>query len=499
VNILKNFFIAVTFMLIAFIAFSGCTAECGDGTCNRLLESETTCPQDCDPDYEPPINGNNGDTNADNGNQDNGNNGDTNADNGNGDNGNNVGLEQKIRECKGKQTNILRDQCLVELASETNKKEVCGELEFFSKDSCYKDVAIANDDELVCGFIDGRGFKDDCYYQIAVSEPYKKVCELISNENTQSRNNCFDFVAKQMRDAEYCTRITMQSSRDECIMEIAALEGDSRLCDIVSGSFYGDGTYRRDNCYISISGSEPEVCEKLIAKDRAEACYYASAIDSLDTSICEKLSSDENKMACYDYIGRNKPSISACELIADKEMREDCVNHIAINNPSEELCERISDFELKKECRYGLAVENLDFSACSRVGNLSEVSSCQYDVATMLLDLELCSKIQGSKKHECVIFIAKQNLDSEICETITIGYYYAKCYSSIAFEIGQISICDQIQKNRFFDLEQSTKDQCRFNFALENQNPEYCEEISNSSFENKCVGCIENFDFSCST
>ncbi len=91
-----------------------------------------------------------------------------------------------VRDCDGHPPD-----CLIMLAHKTKNASVCEEMLFNIdsglKDRCYKNVALATSDSLICKLIKNSGDRADCYSSNAFSTGNASVCDNIESAYEQSR------------------------------------------------------------------------------------------------------------------------------------------------------------------------------------------------------------------------------------------------------------------------------------------------------------------------
>ena len=98
------------------------------------------------------------------------------------------------------------DQCLLNLARETNETRFCSEISDESlrvqcsmskvgfsqcdrltdpsqKDACYYGVAVGSEDPADCAMITGASLRDNCYYQIAQKKKDEAICDSIQSNS----------------------------------------------------------------------------------------------------------------------------------------------------------------------------------------------------------------------------------------------------------------------------------------------------------------------------
>ncbi len=78
--------------------------------------------------------------------------------------------------------------CIAEMAEKTGNEVLCGRLFYINAGVCYLKVAVAKENESICGPIEYPAQKDSCYYKVAVAKNDPEICEKIGN--IPRRENC---------------------------------------------------------------------------------------------------------------------------------------------------------------------------------------------------------------------------------------------------------------------------------------------------------------------
>jgi len=107
-----------------------------------------------------------------------------------------------------------------------------------NRNSCYRDIALAKDNETFCENISietTKWPKTYCYIQIAEKRNEDIVCEGLLDEG--ERNICYERFARDQINKNSCRKITYLETRDSCYVWFALTQRDSSICEEVEDSF----------------------------------------------------------------------------------------------------------------------------------------------------------------------------------------------------------------------------------------------------------------------
>lgn len=397
-----------------------------------------------------------------------------------------VSLEDLIGKCLEK-GGVDADNCLVALGKEKKEAKVCERITTISKDKCYYEIAIAMPDYHACYEIYEEGRKNLCFKIAGVAMGKESACIAISD--TVIKDDCYDSLAYDKRDPKLCNKISDISTADACVYDVAQLTGDAGTCAYVSGAI-SNGKYLRDSCYLGVAPSDASTCGRLIDEVRKQACY-------VNLAKCDDIISDGNRMKCYDDSARANSSYEMCLNIPEKgykEMREACIDDTVAANPSKDGCVLTSTPDREYACYKSIGISLSDIEICNLIVNDRAIrDDCVLGIAEKTNNAELCKEIvknDFSKRNYCYARFAVANLKLELCEGITSGANYIKCYSDIAIGKGEPDICATITKE-FWTLVHSSKSECYYRYAVGTLDADICDKITDSNFSGQCRNELE--------
>lgn len=110
------------------------------------------------------------------------------------------------------------------------------------------------------------------------------------------------------------------------------------------------------------------------------------------------------------------------------------------------------------------------------------IGSNQYDSETQK-KLSECDKNDPFWKDTCYSFVAQEKNDLSICDKIATHPTRPLCYVSIAINLKDPTICKKLQN-------QVEKDFCFHDFAVKLNKPEICNDIINQNTADSCQDLI---------
>lgn len=134
----------------------------------------------------------------------------------------------------------------------------------------------------------------------AVSGRQAEACEKI--EDAETRDGCYDAIAREMKDEQICGRISDGEARDECagavIYSKAKLSADISLCVKISSSRWQNSCFN----YIFESRGTIDYCRTV--PDREAQCIVIvasrDAVSAGEPALCRDIVSDEERSACEE-------------------------------------------------------------------------------------------------------------------------------------------------------------------------------------------------------
>tara|TARA_Y100000031_G_scaffold96157_1_gene105603 strand:- start:37 stop:483 length:447 start_codon:yes stop_codon:yes gene_type:complete len=118
------------------------------------------------------------------------------------------------------------------LAVQTRNAEQCREIEArFPRQRCIALIARAFDDSSICDDIPTKLELNWC--KALANEECTEPCTSLTVEWAQDL--CLYHCAQARADADVCTLIAINSTRDACVLDLATTIGNDELCDSLAG------------------------------------------------------------------------------------------------------------------------------------------------------------------------------------------------------------------------------------------------------------------------
>jgi hypothetical protein len=409
----------------------------------------------------------------------------------------NAGSEETdiFSECRKETSELKKDICFKETAIANNNEKGCEELVTLSKDDCFYQIALSKGDDSICLKISDVSKKNDCIQLIALNNESIENCLKISvDENLEERDSCLlNIGTEQLSDAA-CEYIENLQVRDSCFKEVAVGLTNYALCKKIS-TFRTQSGFIRDECLSSILSSlkDENICPNFLDKDLKENCFKEVALEKEDLNVCRKISEIEKIDECIKAIAEKVLDKTICDEISTESIRQECITFISENLVlSVEECLEITSFNERNTCLYNSGIANLDASACSEIGDRDLKNNCFYNIAIDLNSSELCENIKYnaySLIDDCYSTIALNLLDTSLCEKIPRRTPYVECYSDIAIKVTQKEVCEQCNQI-FYPQDYITQDSCYYNYGTALSDEEACNSILNEDLRQQCLNSI---------
>lgn len=140
---------------------------------------------------------------------------------------------QNTNLCKEFLEEKLKENCLRNIALDTNNAEICKKIFDFD---CADAIAFRTKNPDDCGW-------GGCAKAIALSTNNPDFCEKDRWET--ERDKCFQEFGRRTQNVDFCKKIENSYWRTDCIIDIAVNKNDRSLCDLLQPYPYG----QREECY----------------------------------------------------------------------------------------------------------------------------------------------------------------------------------------------------------------------------------------------------------
>jgi len=148
----------------------------------------------------------------------------------------------------------LFEKCVTIIAVKHNDPSVCKFLKH-AQDWCKAEVAIANENLVLCTRIQSEEWQNLCFKKFAIKTLKIDICNLITDEkeatlcyriiaeiskdprlcdfilNEDARNSCFALLARDQNNESLCMKIKEFLTREQCLFDVAKAKKDPDICN----------------------------------------------------------------------------------------------------------------------------------------------------------------------------------------------------------------------------------------------------------------------------
>jgi len=225
----------------------------------------------------------------------------------------------------------------------TDESECADASKSYYENGCYKRIASAKEDCLICENVESDTSKSGCYNGCAIATENIKFCE-----NTNNFDNCYSQIMHRIGNVSYCyeRRDNDEYDWETCFIEVAKSNGDSLLCEEIPRN------NTRDYCYrgIAYNSNDSSICEKIIGEDEyaRDGCFSNIAENSQDAAYCSKIVNKDMSIWCEVHILKNW---ERCEEIEKDVYSNGCFSIWAIETGDISICDKLTDEGWIEDCR----------------------------------------------------------------------------------------------------------------------------------------------------
>jgi hypothetical protein len=295
--------------------------------------------------------------------------------------------------------------------------EITGDL-----DKCYLNIAVHNKDEAPCKRISSPEDRDFCYLYAMQQTGTPSTCNLIANQS--ARDYCWDkaMVFTTITESSLCERITDRRIYARCQ---AMAKNEPSICMDI------DDKTAKENCFYRLAElsnwSCQECCDNVTNPASRDLCYSYSAEAKNDSSICQKIFDSNAKSNCISvlesditYCKSYCKSIEMAHNIADSyenlsksECHRKCIIYIPPPfNPSTYLSDCVKTGKPGSICKKQLLLVTQNDSLCEDAG-------CFADIAKIKKDMSVCENAHNAQRTDfCYTHLAMDSYNDSICDRI---------------------------------------------------------------------------------
>jgi len=302
---------------------------------------------------------------------------------------------------------VEKAHCYYQLAILQENTTICSHLFGKIRNTCYKDIAVSTINIAPCQSIDTNILRAECILEVAKRDPHPEYCQSIDPQGIDKiqdiKNQCLSALAQEFANESYCEMMiqvdmasTLGSNRafqkNDCFFQLAKSTNDPVLCEKMTGT-------EHDTCLLDFAKKmqSPDLCLK--SGNPAEC--LASAGPS--TLTCNDLP-EKKRDWCWSSQSRSKKQIDLCGNIKDESLRSGCYADAAPTTNDPRYCLNItgSSWAWKQgECFMDFAVKRNDSSVCDFIDD---------NLIYPELDIHV--------KNDCIISVVSQTKNLADCDRI---------------------------------------------------------------------------------
>jgi len=164
----------------------------------------------------------------------------------------------------------------------------------------------------------------------------------------------------------------------------------------------------------------------------------------LENLKCSKIKSVIVRDSCVAELAKTKEDLAVCDLIVTDKTAAYCQEQIAEITNNHDLCNEIDDVYWSNNCHYNLAVENDKDVYCSLITSEDRKVDCFEEIALATNNQLLCEFLPTNKQDGCIMRIALNKMDINVCQEVNVPLNREVCKLRIAKKSNNEKMCDQI-------------------------------------------------------
>lgn len=221
--------------------------------------------------------------------------------------------------------------CYCEVAVATQNTSLCplcagSEVSEARIINCYTDIAVAKQDASICEKIQDLEYRNLCYHTIVNVTENSKICEKIQESVNFSKEGCYRYVAMKKGDPAICNKINDTREKTYCLIDLAGKLGELRICNSVSG--YEENYMCR--MAVARKTNNPSICGSMTNPAWNERCIWSLLKSNPDPRLCENVHEIMGlKDYCYKKIAVDLANATICDFIKENTTRDVCYSEVS--------------------------------------------------------------------------------------------------------------------------------------------------------------------------
>ncbi len=332
-----------------------------------------------------------------------------------------------------------------QIENETNVVNTSNVIEICD-DACFYKLAVNTNDYLACQNLSKPSTTESCYEEISNSS--FEACKLVSNET--KRNSCVTLFAVADGNMELCNLLS--DGKEECRLAIDPCDQSTNkpLCKALNTNDPSN-CLSDNNCLLnySLTKKDSEICNLISQNAVSKACI--SSIKATDK--CYQLSKPSERDYCYQlYAVYSDDYLTCTEINPATSYALSCYSFFAAKRKELSIC-NIFQINDRWNCYTNYSLLSGDLAGCDAIDKLAttHLYQCAFEYAKKYGNPAACNLIETpSTRSTCyqgAIIYSSQNLNWQYCKDILNFDWMNKCYSESAKIYNNESICDLSPKD----------------------------------------------------
>ena len=321
-------------------------------------------------------------------------------------------------------------------------------------DACFVSLAVHDSNISWCSHIFSTDARDDCLSPFVSSNAL--LCDQMINSGKQQA--CYDAVAHQLNSSSYCSRLTDNATRKQCLIDIAQpcdLETDNDAKGRCLAAQHSDFNYCGSDGRLfdyALSHSEPLACGRISA-DRARVLACQAAVKK-DPTACTADNLSSRADYCYELAAAALNDSVWCSYAQlGSPYSNDCYTHFAITGADQSVCQKTTPETARDQCylNYSVALDNV--SVCDKIINTLNRNRCIVYTAKTNGDPSACNPLAHSDRISCYNNVLTGTVpirDVASCSSIVeTQVWQSRCFTAFAVQHHDITVCDLITEDGY--------------------------------------------------
>jgi len=324
-------------------------------------------------------------------------------------------------------------------------------------------------------FLSGCASKEESKKTLTVEEAAAEEGGTTEGETPASADGATE---EQLSPMELCLLKQKIIDKDQCLNDLAVSEKDYTICQKLE-------LLPKDDCLLEVAKIvlKKEVCDLIKTERTKDNCFNELAQGNKDYQLCLLMShEDANKLLtlddCLINVASKLSSTEPCLFVSatkrgESYKRDVCYYAFLSSDQNAVFCENFISEDLKAECYTKTRDLNLTMEECNSIPLIETKDTCFSDLALQKENHSICFNIsKESLQQDCLSgLVSKKLITRELCKSFESFENKNNCYNVGAKELDDASYCGEIIGDN--ELE----DKCYHDVAVDTKTPDTCSKI----------------------